>query len=305
MTEKTAGTYLLRRAVDVNEPSGFQPPGGSCDESYNGCVNAPTTDGVILQRVLVRNSGSDLTYVQGVLRESKVTTVDRNYTCRDAILKPLTNATYSGLPNDTALATLELLARLMHRNPPIEKNLTRYVDDQLRAAGISNGHYRKPRGVNITQAYAQFNATIKQHDDNDAQQLGNGWARYVPQGLYGSNYVARASAVSGYLQNTADQALYPQYQTSEADETLTESQAYLYTFSSKPPVKSDGFWSLTMYNSSGFFVENSENKYEVGDRSNITYSNGQQVYGPNAPAIDQSFQILIQNATPPTNWTAK
>ena len=305
MTNKSAGTYLLRRGVDVNEPSGFQGPGGSCNETYAGCVNSPTTDGTILERILVRNNGSDLLYVQGLLHKSKVTTVKRTYTCRDALAKPLTNATFVGLSNDTALATLQLLARLEKRNPPIDSGLTGYVNRQLRAAGIRNGSYRKPPGVNITEAYAEMNASIAQYNQNGAKALGNGWNTYVPQGLYGSNYVARAHAVSAYLQNTADQALYPQYDTSEPDLTLTESQAYMYTFSSKPPVESDGFWSVTMYNSSGFFVANSENVYEVGDRSNITYPDGQQVYGPNAPTVDQSFQVLVQNATPPANWTAK
>ncbi|KAI9694783.1 MAG: hypothetical protein M1822_000399 [Bathelium mastoideum] len=305
VTKKTPGTYLLRRAVDVNEPPGIQAPGGSCANTYNGCINSPTTDGTMLERILVRDNGSDLTYVQDLIHKSSVETVKRDYSCRDAAAEPLTNATFLGLPNNTVSATLELLARLAHRNPPIDTNITVFVNSQLRAAGISNGHYRKPRGVNLTQAYADFNASIAHYQEVGVEQLGNGWAKYVPQGLYGPNYIARANAVSYYLANTADQALYPQYEISEPDLSLSDSHAYMYTFSSKPPVESDGFWSVTMYNSSGFFVENSENKYEVGDRSNITYPDGQQVYGPNASTVIQPFQVLVQNATPPANWTAK
>ena len=293
VANRTAGSYLLRRSVDFNEQLGFQPHGKSCDQAYAGCVNSLTTDGTILKSCLVRNNGSDLAYVQGLLQESSVSTVKRSYTCKDVPSKPITNATFVGLSNNTALETLELPARLEARNLPIDTNLTSYVRDKLRVAGIANGRYRKPHGVNITEAYAAFNAFIARFNKNGVQKLGNGRGRYVPQGRYVSNYTARAHAVKVHLANTEDQPLYPLYDSSETELSLSNSQAYMYAFSSKPPVESDGFWSLIVYKSSGYFVANSVNVYEVGDRSNITYLDGQQVCGANASTVDEPFQILI------------
>lgn len=88
---------------------------------------------------------------------------------------------------------------------------------------------------------------------------------------------------------------------------LANGESYLFTFSGKPPIASDGFWSLTIYNSQGFLIENPLNKYEVGDRSNITYPDGTMVYGPGAVRRDGKFQVLIQaaNMPPPRNWTNK
>ncbi|KAI9710681.1 MAG: hypothetical protein M1820_002514 [Bogoriella megaspora] len=291
----TGGQYLLRRAYT----------GGSCDSKYQGCVNSPTTDGTLLQRVLVKDNGSDLTYVQGVIRGTKTVEVNRTSTCKDFAATPLTNDTFAGLPNDTALAILELLARLEQNNPPSDTNLTGYVDSQLRAAGIRDGKYRKPPGVNITEAALKFQANLENYAATGAQALGNGWERYVPQGTYGSDYTARAFAVFGYLENRETQALYPQY--GESNFNLNDDEAYLYTFSSKPPLGDGGFWSLTMYNSSGFFVANPKNVYAVGDRSNITYANGDLVCGVNSSATEnESFQILVQSydVAPPSNWTA-
>jgi hypothetical protein len=60
----------------------------------------------------------------------------------------------------------------------------------------------------------------------------------------------------------------------------------------KPSVANGGFWSLSMYNSDGFLVENQLNKYGVGDRNNITYLGGELVYGAVCPCtLDGSFKF--------------
>jgi hypothetical protein len=89
--------------------------------------------------------------------------------------------------------------------------------------------------------------------------------------------------------------------------SLTTSEAYLFTFAGKPPLRSTGFWSLTMYNSDGFLVQNPLDIYSVSDRTNITYPNGIPVYGIGGGPEDQPFQIIVQSAavSPPANWTQK
>ena len=60
-----------------------------------------------------------------------------------------------------------------------------------------------------------------------------------------------------------------------------------------------------MYDNEGYLVSNPENKWAVGDRSNITFPNGDLVYGSGTK--DGTFQVLVQDASskPPSNWTAK
>ena len=80
--------------------------------------------------------------------------------------------------------------------------------------------------------------------------------------------------------------------------------------------KQGGFWSLTAYASDQFLIPNPLGRYEIGDRSGITYSDGTLVY-PNANATmsfdsssggnaTRAFQVLLQPADvrPPTNWTS-
>ncbi|KAK5741165.1 hypothetical protein LTR17_004105 [Elasticomyces elasticus] len=85
------------------------------------------------------------------------------------------------------------------------------------------------------------------------------------------------------------------------------NESLLYTFSGKPPLAATGFWSLTAYNADNYLVANDLDVYALGDRSNLTYYNGDRVYGSNASSVGNGvYQILLQpaDATPPKNWTS-
>lgn len=97
------------------------------------------------------------------------------------------------------------------------------------------------------------------------------------------------------------------YSSGPAGTTLQPNESYLFTFSGRPPVNSDGFWSLTLYGANQYFVPNSLQRYEIGDRSTqLRFENGGLVYGANASKTDGPFQVLIQPAdvAPPSNWTS-
>ena len=55
----------------------------------------------------------------------------------------------------------------------------------------------------------------------------------------------------------------------------------------------DAFWSLTLYNSKGFMVENAMSRYSIGDRSQGL------IYGP-----DGSLTLYIQSVSPGENLEA-
>ena len=301
MGGNSSGQYLLRRAEDCGQEAGYQASDGS--DGYQGYINSPTTDGSLLVRILVKNNGSDLNYAQSLIKECKEIPIPRQNT-NSNVGAPLSNKTFASFldSTNTSLIVMDLLAQLASSNLPLNASDVEHVNSELCAAGISNGEYNPPPGVNLTLAYAELNASLAAYETVGFQSLGNGWVHNVPQGIYYSNYLDRdLAAIIGYLEQEESQALYPVQIIREMN--LTSSQSIMYTFSSKPPVASDGFWSLTLYNAQGGLVANPENKYSVGDRSNITYPDGSQVYASNS--TDGSFRVLVQpyNVPPPSNWT--
>jgi hypothetical protein len=304
VNHNSSGEYLLRNAEDCDQIRQHH----ETKDDYQGQILSPTTYGTLLVRDLVKNNGTDLTYVQSLVKEAKLTKLPRNETTGHAPA-PLTNATFAGYYEDeanTPLAIMKLLAKLAPANAPFNASDTAHVNSELRAAGIRHGTYNPPKGVNLSLAYSEFEASIQSYAASSLQSLGNGWAHNVPQGIYGSNYVDRALiAIIGYLELTVDQVIYPRQAAQGSEMTLQSNESYIYAFSSKPPIAADGFWSLTLYDSQGYVSANPLNKYSVGDRSNITYPDGELVYG-NSADVDGSFQVLVQpyDVPPPANWTS-
>jgi hypothetical protein len=299
-----SGEYLLQRAEDCNQITKLD----NTKNDYQGHIFSPTTYGTLLVRDLVKNNGTDLTYVQSLVEEAKLTQLPRN----DTVEHPaalLTNATFTAYYEDglnTPLAIMKLLAKLAPSNPPANTGNTAQVTRELKAAGIRHGTYEPPTSVNLSLAYSAVEAEIQSYAASSSESLGNGWVHNVPQGTYGSNYVDRALiAVIGYLELTADQVIYPRQAAQGSEMMLQSNESYIYTFLSKPPIASTGFWSLTLYNSQGYVSANPLNKYSVGDRSNITYADGELVYSSGAN-VDGSFQVLVQpyDVPPPANWTS-
>jgi hypothetical protein len=97
--------------------------------------------------------------------------------------------------------------------------------------------------------------------------------------------------------------------------SLNATSAFLFTFSGKPPIKSTGFWSLTVYGADQYLVPNELGRYVIGDRtSGLKFENGDLVNQPGKEdasignsTMDGKFQVLLQPADipPPKNWTSK
>ena len=91
-------------------------------------------------------------------------------------------------------------------------------------------------------------------------------------GNYGTNYELRSIiAYAGLGANTIEDAVYYSNDSDNEDEALTSNYSYTLTFDkgATPPV--DAFWSLTMYNEEGFFVDNSIDRYAVGHGAPFYY----------------------------------
>ena len=97
-------------------------------------------------------------------------------------------------------------------------------------------------------------------------QGSQGWLTLDPDiGDYGTDYELRAFlAVVGLGANTPDEAIYPTGITDGTGALYNGLNDYRLTFppGQEPPAKY--FWSLTMYDSSGYLVDNPANRYTVG-----------------------------------------
>jgi hypothetical protein len=294
VSASAAGKYLL------------QSTNSSCPSDYEVCITSPTAIGTLLVRIEVKNNGTDVADVDAYLSNSTLTTINP----RIPSLPALTLDDFADLSNSTSISTLQLMARLESRAAPETALFQTGVPEILALAGICNSSYTQPLSVNLTLASSLVNASAFAFESvlSNYPSLGNGWSAlnnsYCGTFKSGTAIIPRSLiATSLYLQNTASNAIYPTLESTPL--ILTDSEAYVFTFSGKPPVADDGFWSLTMYDDSGYLVANSENKYAVGDRSNITFPSGSQVYSDDTE--DGIFQVLVQDANvkPPSNWTAK
>jgi hypothetical protein len=89
------------------------------------------------------------------------------------------------------LGILELTARTLAASPPVNVTIPGAVIRELNEAGVYDGSYKEPAGINLTTVATDTLSTATVSLDN-IKTLNNGWAMYALQGLYGSNYVARA-----------------------------------------------------------------------------------------------------------------
>ncbi|KAK5710463.1 hypothetical protein LTR15_012953 [Elasticomyces elasticus] len=297
--------YVSLGNVDANSPGKYLVTEKACCEGYSGCVKSPTTVGTLLVRVEAKFSPADTADVDAFLSKCSLEAINP----RKASTPALTLADFAGLSNSTAISALQLTARLQSRASPETELFRAAVPAILELAGIRHGSYRQPAGVNLTQASALAEQAITAWTNSPSSysDFGNGWISMNGSiaGTFenGTDIVPRALiAATLYLQNTANNALYPVLGSTQLD--LTDGESYLFTFSGKPPVQEAGFWSLTMYDVNFYLVPNAENTWAVGDRSNITYSDGDLIYGNGTGS--GSFQVLVQDAgvKPPGNWTA-
>ena len=141
----------------------------------------------------------------------------------------------------------------------------------------------------------------------DAQQLmkwklatlarvANGWSMNTDtMGVYGNYYLKRAIITQlGLGANLPEDAIYPINLADDAGKPLDGANKYTIHFdkSTAPPV--NAFWSVTLYDSDGFQVANSLNRFAVSS------------WMPFKVNSDGSLDLYIQNENPGTdkeaNW---
>ncbi|KAF7324941.1 DUF1254-like protein [Mycena kentingensis (nom. inval.)] len=279
------------------------------DGEYAGTVYVPTVYGLSLVRHQV-NSQSDLEYIIANIQPHYTLTEIPREDDSAPTAPPLTAELLTeGIDSsDTALATMQLLARFARTNPPEMASEADAIGAMLALAGVdmANQTYATPSCVNLTLAQGTAAAAIAAVPDNSSDWIrpnaDGAWVLPDPSfaGDFGAAYAERAVlCINGYLLMTSDQSMYPTYRAADpADElSFLSNETYLVEFSGKPPV--NAFWSLTMYDSDGFLVDSGdalpEGRYSVNDRGNLTYPDGTLVYGDGADERDGTFYVLVQS----------
>jgi hypothetical protein len=126
-------------------------------------------------------------------------------------------------------------------------------------------------------------------------KLENGWVFTTKAGTYGTSYLQRALVTAiGLGANRPQDAIYPTSEGPDIVKKYSGANKYVMHFNKGelPPV--NGFWSLTMYDASYFFVDNPINRYNVSSRSKFKAN------------TDGSIDVYIQNESPgkdkESNW---
>jgi hypothetical protein len=124
----------------------------------------------------------------------------------------------------------------------------------------------------------------------------NGWQMNTDtMGVYGTFYLKRAIvAMTGLGANLPEDAVYPLCLSDADGKPLNGVNRYSLHFERETLPPTEAFWSITMYDASGFQVANPVNRFALGDRDDLHYNN------------DGSLDIWIQHDSPgglkESNW---
>jgi hypothetical protein len=167
----------------------------------------------------------------------------------------------------------KLMAKLMKDNSPAKEDAAMVA--KLKKIGIEPGQDfdigKLDPGVarGLEKAVKPGLEQILSHM-RDAGKFYNGWVFPYPGGVYGTDYLQRATiAYFGLGCNRTKDAVYPTSETTADGKPYNGANRYTMTFpkGELPPV--DGFWSLTMYDGDYFFVENPLNRYTLSARNEL------------------------------------
>jgi hypothetical protein len=205
-------------------------------------------------------------------------------------------------PGQDPLSFYVALDKLLDTFPP--KPADRPLMAKLKAIGVGPG--LDPRHAGLSpQTLAGMRDAVKNgpttiHDFLVKEYVASAGAHngyLVSQtGSYGTHYEVRALVDQiGQGALRSDVSIYPVAQTDDKLATLTGSTRYVIHIPAGglPPVQA--FWSLTLYDTNGFFVPNPLKRYLLNDRSHLHHN------------ADGSIDLYLQSTRPSSaqqvqNW---
>ena len=189
------------------------------------------------------------------------------------------------------------LAQLLQQQLPLPDDND--IINILAEIGVTPGDYSPEAQGWLGQHIANIalNITRQKIEQKLKQkpQLKNGWAVFREDiGSYGTDYELRTGvAMIGLGALSAKDALYTNSSIDSGGEALSGVNRYKIRFKlgQVPPV--NAFWSITLYDQEGFLVENTFERYAIGNRDALIYND------------DGSLDIILQSTQPTSslgNW---
>jgi hypothetical protein len=190
-------------------------------------------------------------------------------------------------------------AELLFSNPPHKEDAA--IVAKLKVIGIEPGsdfHFDKlspQTSAALESAVIDAKAIIIERAKTISVNE-NGWSveRKIA-GVYGTNYLDRAAvSMIGAGLNRLDDAIYPSCNVDSQGQPLSGERSYVIHFDKTqlPPVKA--FWSISLYDSQGFSVDNAINRISLSDHDGLKYGG------------DGCLDIYVQHENPGSdkqaNW---
>jgi hypothetical protein len=171
-----------------------------------------------------------------------------------------------------AVAYFTLLCKLMKDNPPTAADTPQLA--KFASIGIVPG-----QDFDATKLKADFvkrvpeigfDRIMLQFKINKDVKDENGWGYTTKTGIYGTDYLMRALVTAiGLGANRPQDAVYPTSLKDGEGRKYNGENKYVMHFPEGQLPPAQGFWSLTMYDSSYFFVNNPLNRYSISARQNL------------------------------------
>jgi hypothetical protein len=197
-----------------------------------------------------------------------------------------------------AQAYYTLFAELLKTNPPAAADAP--MVEKLAKIGIVPGQSLDWSKVDpaaqkaLDEVIKPLQPKIAEHYKTLGENI-NGWAYTRKTGVYGTDYLGRATVtLIGLGANRPEDAIYPTSETGVDGQAYDGANKYVVHFNKGELPPADGFWSLTMYDAAYFFVDNPLNRYTVSSRSKFVKN------------ADGSVDVYVQKDSPgkakEANW---
>jgi hypothetical protein len=264
---------------------------------------------VILGRIYCTGTPEDYDAVHKVQDQVSVVPLSsygKTYTAASGVLDPkidMKTAVRDQVDALDGVAYFTLLVQLMKTNPPAAADAPMVA--KLAKIGVVPGKDFDPSSL-APGVVEGINAAPKRAQDKIMEwmkegllvgdmKIEDGWLFTTKTGVYGTAYRQRALITAiGLGANRPEDSIYPTSDGPDILQSYDGAKKYVMHFKKGelPPV--NGFWSLTMYTASYFFVDNPLNRYNLSQRDKFQAN------------TDGSVDLYIQHDSPgkdkEANW---
>lgn len=286
---RTTGTKAGRFAIAGPNWNGALPSGLTV-------VKSPTNTAWLICRVLSKGK-DDVDEATKILKQFTLTTLDGNSS--PYVIKPVNKLLLNNKVEDlSAIDFFKTMTDLMILNPTTNNES---FEKQFEYIGIDRNYGFDGEKLDqdiITglkraakDAFLIISNSLKEVD----HRYSKGWLTYIGMGTYGDEFLKRAFvAYMGLGANLDEDATCPRTFTDEEGNQLNGKNNYILHFNKGqfPPV--EAFWSVTMYDSEYYLVENEIDRYAIADyMSDLEFND------------DDSLDIYISRSKPKkqeANW---